>query len=202
MANHYLVNQKGISPSDMIAKMVDEHFRISCFSSKDVLQCEEILMWSHYANKHQGMRIKFSLNDMRTYPYYIKRIRYEKERIELDLASDKWGNSEALMDICRMKAEGWHYEKEYRMFVSPRDCVHESDQDGVTRSFMPFAREIIKGIDFGIRCPQLEMNKIVALCKKEYPGVELRKAVHHESDFAIEYKNLQNPADCQIVTGI
>src|ERR1035437_3451022 len=84
LANHYLVNQKGISPSDMIAKMVDEHFRISCFSSKDVLQCEEILMWSHYANKHQGMRIKFSLNDMRTYPYYIKRIRYEKERIELD----------------------------------------------------------------------------------------------------------------------
>lgn len=170
-------------------RLGDNNFRISSFSSLTVEPHEEILMWSHYAAKHSGVRMRFELSEEVKYPYFLKKVIYSKERVGLDLTSgaENEQSRSALIEAIRTKAEGWAYEREYRMFCLPAMCDDEVGSDGVTRSFMKFNPKVVSGIDFGIKCPPAEIKKIEDFVKSSHPHIELRRASHHKSAFAIEY---------------
>lgn len=172
--------------------LAEKHFRLACFSSPDVLPHEEILMWSHYAAKHAGVRIKFSLDDSIKYPYFLKKVLYKKERAGIDLTetAETEKVKDALVKAIRTKAEGWSYEREYRMFSLPSLCLDETGTDGVVRSFMSFNPNVVLQIDFGIDCPKPEIDRISSFARTEYPHAELRRATYHKSEYAIAYTKI------------
>jgi hypothetical protein len=192
LAKNYLQRFETITECnpDFARNIADTSFRISCFSKEDIEPSDQILMWSHYADKHSGIRIKFSLDETRKHPYFLKVVNYRKERVAIDLTNgaETEAVKNALMEAAATKSDAWRHEKEVRMFVLSDQCKDETDLVGVTRSFKSFDPSIVKGIDFGIRCPQHEITRIVELAKHKYPRVELRRAIHHRSAFAIEYK--------------
>jgi len=94
----------------------------------------------------------------------------------------------ALTEMLKVKSLAWKYEREYRLITSPKFCVSKQLQTGETADFFPFKREWVKCVDFGVRTASKEIQTMQELLRKAYPNVQLRKAVFHPSDYALEYE--------------
>jgi hypothetical protein len=100
------------------------HFGIDFFKTKGIISFsatkDNILMWSHYANNHQGIVVEFdSLNDFFHKNFLsstdsnegkLKKVTYEKTRLT-NLKDD-------LNSPYFHKAKNWKYEREYRLLLN------------------------------------------------------------------------------------
>ncbi len=149
-----------------------EHLRkgfcISCFSEK----YDSILMWSHYADKHKGICVKF---DWRVHSEYFKgyKVKYSSKLPELTY------NGNGKMDVANVvltKLNHWKYEKEIRSIVRLEEGIQSA-------AFNP---KSLKGIIFGERISEIDKKTIKNIIKgnNQYLNVEYFKA-------QIEKKNLK-----------
>ena len=67
-----------------ILKDKRKEFKLSCFSESD----DEILMWSHYADKHSGICIGFNFPHKYDEKFILSPVKYLGELKELDGATD------------------------------------------------------------------------------------------------------------------
>lgn len=170
----------------------DQFLRVVCFSDAKVEPLDEILIWSHYAKKHEGVRIGFEIPDGIN-PFKIFKIKYQKERHEVDFSNGFLDEAvgQAYFDSAKVKSLAWQYENEYRLLTLPRFCMEKAMPDSTTEHFLDFNRAWVKSIDFGVRCPETEIQQVLNLIKTNYPkSVICRKAAFHKSEFALEYNEI------------
>lgn len=170
----------------------DRLLRIVCFSESAVDRLDEILIWSHYANRHKGTRIGFEFPDGIKYPFKIIPIRYQQKRVALDMtrgAKSEWVK-EALSESVRVKSLAWKYEREYRMLAASPFCIKKPIEGGGQADFISFKKEWVKNVDFGVRATPIEIQTMKEFLQKEYPNVTLRKAIFHPTDYALEYETV------------
>lgn len=86
-----------------------EMFRVSCFSKTD----KEILMWSHYANKHKGICIGFHKSGFNGNPDSV--VAEVKYLIEYEPFNYAINNFEAIKGWLTTKSNKWIYEEEVRL---------------------------------------------------------------------------------------
>ena len=91
------------------------NFRISCLSTNN----SNILMWSHYANKHQGICIKYNIAKLLTEKdiifkktEYIQTMPQPQSGFHLELS-----DTTTIIDAFTQKHESWEYEEEYKLIV-------------------------------------------------------------------------------------
>ncbi|OAQ41966.1 hypothetical protein A5893_02275 [Pedobacter psychrophilus] len=122
-------------------KIKKRDFRVSCFSEIP----DEVLMWSHYADKHKGVCIKFELDIMKK-DYIIYPVNYISEIQEID------GNANTpyvFYYLVTTKAARWNYEKEIRAITKTGNAI------------IPFSKESIKEVIFGCNVKESEIKKSV-----------------------------------------
>ncbi|OSZ77588.1 hypothetical protein CAP36_14535 [Chitinophagaceae bacterium IBVUCB2] len=130
--------------------------RVCCFSANESVG--NILMWSHYANKHKGICLQFDNN-------------FEKKFIDLDeeeeLSEGKvnyhfdgklnylGGNKkDGHAWVFVNKAKEWEYEQEYRFMIIKKKEIQRFD---------PL---FLKNIYFGVNVTNEERIDFIELCKK------------------------------------
>lgn len=102
---------------------------------------DSVLMWSHYANNHYGVALRFDIrNQLRGGLMPLFKINYEDERPNLTdfytgLDTDK------AADALRVKAKFWKYEQEWRSFVP-----------GGASQTIQFKANVVDGVIFGANC--------------------------------------------------
>jgi hypothetical protein len=69
------------------------------------------LLWSHYADNHQGMVLVFEIPNPEKSK--IRKVKYQKLINEIKLDNDL-GINEEIIKICTTKSDIWEYEDEYR----------------------------------------------------------------------------------------
>ena len=91
------------------------NFRISCLSTNN----SNILMWSHYANKHQGICIKYNIAKLLTEKdiifkktEYIQTMPQPQSGFHLELL-----DTTTIIDAFTQKHDSWEYEEEYKLIV-------------------------------------------------------------------------------------
>lgn len=144
---------------------------------------DNILMWSHYAQSHEGFVIEFD-GDHDYFSYGTFPIDYEDERPFLDVT--RFGQDASVLYT---KSKDWKYEAEYRKTMVFVEKI--SYEDGT--SFVPFPeqepanddpiltevklfdypKEIIKSIIIGWKSTDELYNEIIAALDKH----ELRETV-------------------------
>jgi hypothetical protein len=88
---------------------------IACFTEEN----NNILMWSHYANGHQGFCLEF---DTKLYPFKstdkksLLKIMYSENYPPLSLTDIPDNLPSITQDQLGIKSLNWQYEKEWRMF--------------------------------------------------------------------------------------
>lgn len=107
------------------AKQVNSNFAISCFSEYP----SNVLMWSHYANKHSGFCVEYDFTKIKDLDYVIRLmpVLYSEQRqfvpLQIldysDLKNIKVsGDYKTIVEIMLLllgKSEIWAYEKEWRL---------------------------------------------------------------------------------------
>jgi len=114
-----------------IQKVIDDYIAenknsgVICLSEK----CDDILMWSHYTNRHQGICIGFSRTDAdpcgddeRCEP-----VTYSSQYPKIDFGNLLFDQSGKVTNLMmRYKFNQWSYEKEWRMITDRGNvkCPH------------------------------------------------------------------------------
>lgn len=179
-------------PFRLREEMADRSTRVVCFSTSEIKPLDEILLWSHYARMHEGVRVGFEFPPEIKYPFRIFKLHYADKRFEIDFSKtlSNMTIGQALVECTKVKSSAWSYENEYRLLTHPDCCEQREIENSKRECFLAFQREWVRSIDFGVRCPQTEVTRIRELLKTGYPQVVCRKAEFHETEYALEYKNI------------
>lgn len=174
-----------ITPKSIHQKTSFKHFRIACFSqgSKypntdiDFMKImingnntpykayKNILMWSHYADSHKGVCIKYNFSpdfvgsNEENYSYKnFKTVQYTNSKISIIPPTI----TEETAFLTKLKC--WQYEKEIRLL--DYDCSY----NGLHKSIPLDDKSKIEAIYFGIRCDKKDIKTITDIIKLQYPA--------------------------------
>lgn len=142
-----LLVKKYIDPSlDLLYQAVCtelDNFGICCFSEKR----NDILMWSHYSEKHTGACLEFDTNN--EFFKTLQPVDYQSERHDIDLKN--WEQRDIVFKVMLRKLRSWCYEKEWRLIRKPG------------KELVSFPLDILKSVIFGAHCPEPRIRLVRAL---------------------------------------
>lgn len=95
---------------------------ILCFSR----HWKNLLLWSHYADRHRGIALEFEIDDDVIVP-----IRYRRTRIRLDapkIASTGDFSEDLAEKLFATKSHNWAYEEEIRVPTALSDCIIDDNR--------------------------------------------------------------------------
>ena len=168
-------------------KITDDSLRVVCFSASTATPYSEILMWSHYANKHHGILIGFEFPALITGKFRIERMQYSRERVAVDISDDVLSDpvQTALKLSLKTKSIAWEYENEYRLLTTRDVTTRDHTKPGF--EFIPFDKAWVKEVTFGTRCPADVVVECCELLKHKYPRAIRQRAKYHPTEYALEY---------------
>ena len=109
------------------------------------------VLWSHYANKHQGVafEVSYILDPERLVKmnYTNERPVFDANRLHDPAGIDKYAWP-LLNRLLRQKSPGWAYEREYRVFLELKSC----DISG-GHYFKPIPEHFLTRVILGYKCP-------------------------------------------------
>ena len=137
--------------TNIILKSFQPDFRVACFTENS----ESLLMWSHYANCHEGFCIEYGFKDSNERKKLLP-VLYSESRHKIPLQRLLENRVAQYLSITS-KSDEWKYEKEWRII----DLYQEKNDLFVE------CRHVIKSIILGVRCPETEQNAILKWAKDE-----------------------------------
>lgn len=166
----------------------DATIRLVCFSCEKASLQNEILLWSHYANKHKGHRIGFEIPKSPMNGCRIDPVEYSANRVEADFNGGT-GDPKflaAMVASIGTKNCVWEYEREFRLAIKPELCV--PDEEAPQMEHFRFDPAWVVRVDCGLRSDPAEDARIAAVVKERYTHANVYKAKFHPTDYSIEYE--------------
>jgi hypothetical protein len=144
---------------------------IFCFTERP----DNFLMWSHYADKHNGLCFGF---EAALLPIDLKRlmkIRYRKSRPKLWFHDQKDYHF-----VINVKSSIWKYEKEWRAVVP-----------NAANSFVPFQENALHAVLCGVGMKDDKVQIISKYLSSYRNSPKLYKANRHSTKYGIQFHPIQ-----------
>lgn len=156
---------------------------------------DNLLMWSHYADEHQGAVFKIKcIEEKESLLCAALKVKYNDEYPIFGADSDwrsliKTGQFPDLVraynELLLTKSTDWGYEREWRMiFPRPEDA-------GKRCVLLDFHQDEIECIFFGCRMPEENKFHLVNLAKSKYPRAKLFQARKSKTEFRLHFDEIQ-----------
>ena len=169
--NPELVVRKYREDPDSYSKFVSENTKIilsnigaCCFSSSP----KKILMWSHYADSHKGVCIKFDISKDINLFRLTYNMNYTWKYPKLSLLEEN-----VYADIALTKSKHWKNKNEVRT-IKMKPGLYK------------FNRDCLKEIIFGINSNEKEILIIKKIIKSHYKKVKLKRVQFKKHSFKIK----------------
>lgn len=134
---------------------------------------DHVLLWSHYADCHQGICLRFRATDSTELFEAAQEVIYSADRPVLNFFKQTIAQQ---IDAALMtKADFWSYEQEWRIFS------HE-----IGPGQHPYPASLLDGIIFGLRTPPDVEASVRSWVHDRNPKVELLRASMHSERFGLE----------------
>jgi len=154
-------------------------YRFSCFS----LTNKQILMWSHYANKHTGACIGFNVSElMKIRGIIALKVNYTQEFDKSDMCKDELA---AIQHLFSTKSIQWDYEEEIRLLTTP-EKADEMDSEGL----MPFSTSAVSEVYFGCQYESNTQLKKLNFERIGYEHVKFKRMLKSKRSFELESINI------------
>ena len=187
----YMVNKSKIGNASWEEIFNKRPHRVCCFSAKKL----NILMWSHYAENHQGICLCFKTHkkgdehsltlDSKSRPLF--KVCYDGEMPQPINTLVEGGYLE-LMKFFLTKYTDWNYEEEYRIPI----LRNEFEQDYTKK----FRKEDLEGVIFGLNAKPVKVKEIYEIIDTHYlqQGIKVNLYSTHEiqGKFAIGIKKIES----------
>lgn len=166
---------------DVFKSATAQHAFLSCFTDVNTTSNNEILLWSHYAEKSKGLRIKIDSEIFFNTKLKHYKVKYSKDRFEIDftlLFTNKDRFSTELHKAAITKSKVWKYENEYRILIKKPECEKiDINLNGII------------SVDFGINNNQ--QYKVIQIFKsKNFSNIKFRQAKLDKKKYMIFYEAL------------
>ena len=139
--------------------------------------CDDILMWSHYADKHGGFCVEYERAPENNLGYMAEPVQYQPQYPKLafhDIAGPTPGAS---IDVLWLtKSDHWSYEREWRILQKPGDKEYQLDSE-------------VTSVIFGMRMLESEKSMIRHLLR-DYPRIKFKQAYKSETHFRLDIVGL------------
>lgn len=163
---------------------------ILCFSAIDIRN--SVLLWSHYANKHQGVALEFRF-DADTQTLY--QINYLQDNSRpavfsvdeaLNIANRHFlpstSNEHVHIDLAKKltttKHSDWEYEKEWRLL-----------SDNNSGTILPIGN-LLTAIYFGVNINPTDKLNIVTIAKQNFPNVKLFSSLKNKQYMKLDIQEI------------
>ncbi|KAA5549319.1 DUF2971 domain-containing protein [Adhaeribacter rhizoryzae] len=145
---------------------------ICCFTKT----YKNILMWSHYANKHTGVCLGFE-PALSPDTFLISNVKYTNHFQPMDYGSQR---QVALFNMFITKSEDWKYEEEMRL------VGHQTGK-------WPFPKKVLREVIFGCKTSKEDKKKVLEFLKANgYDNVIYKQATMREDSFLLDFKELND----------
>lgn len=132
-------------------------------------KCDDVLMWSHYADSHQGCCLRFKATG--DIFLHARRVHYSKERPLLNVIRDRDG--QILLRALLVKADFWAYEQEWR--------VIDRHGPGAYR----YEPASLDGIIIGARVSAEARDAVLKWAEAHKPPVQIMQATFDPAHFRL-----------------
>lgn len=156
---------------------------IVCLSRKH----NDILMWSHYSDKHRGVCLKFDKGILESCFFCGKVCYSQKYPTFKEYVSElvNSGSENIYKMFLLAKAKHWKYEKEYRLFVEPSE---RKDLPGERKFKYP--EKALIGVIWGCQTSDKDKKMVNDALKGKSHQITYYQAKKSESDYALEIEEL------------
>ena len=165
--------QNPINQASIMKKKRSE-YKLSCFSESS----NDVLMWSHYADKHTGICIGFNFPHQYDDKFILCPVKYIEELKNLDGETDV---TRVVLYWLTTKSICWKYEQEIRAITKSKTTEkHE------TINFDP---KFIKEIIFGCNVSDQKINDSLVKLKKcnlLYDEITIKRMEINENNFLLK----------------
>ncbi|MGD9928711.1 MAG: DUF2971 domain-containing protein [Mangrovibacterium sp.] len=182
-----------------IESLIYNHRRFSCFTiATPDKHLTNSLFWANYADKHQGVCIKYS-GELLKHQYntsvakaYLLPVDYTKNNNipVIDYFQNKLKGDKKFSEYCMLtKGKSWRHEEEVRMIYYSKSTINAPY---VTIQVPPsFIEEIYFGCNFNFD-GVLEQEILKVLTRPKYWGIKLFRLLRNEQKFTLDRENYNN----------
>jgi hypothetical protein len=151
-------------------KFADEK-GFSCFTEKK----DNLLMWSHYADRQRGFCLEFST---KAEPFTkIRPVEYKDSMPQLRSVDILCGiDNDDFLNLFFTKSSEWAYERGWR-------CIHNN-----VRTVYGYAAETLVGVYMGPKSTDTEFEIIALILAGQNTHVKLWKGRQSKTQFAVEFE--------------
>nr|WP_316629685.1 DUF2971 domain-containing protein [uncultured Brevundimonas sp.] len=146
---------------------------VVCFSENET----DVLMWSHYANHHKGVCLRFSRHWPDDLPLLMK-VHYAQERATMSFPS-RLGidRTDELFNVLCTKAQSWGYENEWRLFW----------HHGAFKS-AAISPKLIDRVILGAMATEETEQSVRSIIRRRMIPIQLHRATMDSSTFKVDIK--------------
>lgn len=175
------------SPMDYIMKDTFEDikskFGLLSLSSKK----NDLLMWSHYANSHQGIVIGFNKNheyfkqnkSVKDYEGLLKIVKYKHKKPKVYLLDDR--------EFLFTKSNHWKYENEYRVIKKLENLIKVGDTLYVDK----FPKNLISSVIFGLKISKEHKQKILDILGKTNISIKIFDTKINSEEYKLDFEEIK-----------
>jgi len=157
--------------------------RILCVSERN----DSVLMWSHYAENHTGVVIKFLALEKIDSPLILAQpVRYSREMPQLSygfLMDSKLGSKAIVDTLILSKSDDWAYEKEWRVWRTWSDKAREY-------YLLSYDPEEVGEVYLGCKMADSQRAKILEITRRKYPKAVVFQAQKHKKKYELVFHEL------------
>ncbi|MCK4447973.1 MAG: DUF2971 domain-containing protein [Candidatus Marinimicrobia bacterium] len=155
---------------NIVSKRIINRKGVACFLSSK----RNLLMWSHYADSHKGVCLKFSIKEDLDFFSPAKKVNYENDYPKYNYLQQR---NDFVKYMFFTKSKDWEYEGEVRVF---------KNKSGNYK----FKKEALKELIFGCRTSPKDIKTITILIKNLYPNASLKIAKKKKSSFGLDFETI------------
>lgn len=182
LVNRFLRNPNGLRKAlHAISKRFIDNYGICCFSEDPY----ELLLWSHYADKHRGVCIKFDINQDLDFFRFPLKVDYPANYPLFNYIRASLNPSPSQMTIqffFATKPYNYRYETEVRI-------IKENATSTPHRGAIKFRKEALIEVVFGYKTSNQQMKELHDLITSHGYNPKFSVAVLKDSDFGLETRN-------------
>lgn len=153
-----------------------EEYKVSCFSKKR----DNVLMWSHYAEKHKGICIGFDFPYKVDEKFILSNVKYLNQ---ITPVCGKVAFEKVMLYWLTTKSSVWQYEDEVRALL----------QDKGDEKIISFDKKYIKEVIFGCNVSDQKVGDTLKKLEKTNLNMSLinfRRAIIDKNSFGLELIHL------------
>lgn len=171
------INTTNISNDDFgvllnkVAKKVAQRKGIACFMSN----CDNLLMWAHYADSHKGVCLKFDILEDTDFFSPAKKVVYAKDYPIYNYLEKK---NDFVNQMFFTKSKEWEYEGEVRVLKNKKDNYQ-------------FKESSLKELIFGCNISENDKKTLTKIIRQYYPNTKIKQAVKNDSKFELKFDEIE-----------